>query len=52
MKAAPKVMSPDLWQWPMTSEEDVVGIAVEAEPSHKYSAMFCCCLIDGSRGAI
>jgi len=28
----------------MTSEADVSGMAVEVEPSHQYSIMFCCCV--------
>jgi len=36
----------------MTSEVDVGGMAVEADPSHQQSIMFCCCATDGSRGAV
>jgi len=38
--------------WPITSEADGGGMAVEAEPSHQYSITFCCHTIDGSRGAV
>ena len=34
------------------SEEDVGGMAVEAEPSHQYPITCCCCVTDGSRGAV
>ena len=37
MRAAPKVMPPIVFCWPMTSEADVGAMAVEVEPSHKYS---------------
>jgi len=33
-------------------EADVGGMAVEAEPSHQYSVMFCSCVTDISREAI
>jgi len=33
-------------------EVDVGGMAVEAEPFHQYSIPFCCCMTDGSRGAV
>jgi len=36
-KAALKVMPLILLCWPMSSEADVVGMAVEAEPSQQYS---------------
>ena len=39
MRAAPKVMPPMLWCWPMMSEADCV-MAVEVEPSHQYSLHF------------
>lgn len=47
-RAAPKVMPLILWCWPTTSEVDVSVMAVEAESSHQYSIMFCCCVTDGS----
>jgi len=47
VKAAPKVMPPILLSWLTPSEEDV-GMAVEAE----YYVTLCCCVIDGSRGAV
>ena len=47
-----KVMPPILLCWPMTSEEDVGDVAVEAEPSHQYSIAFCCCVTDDSRGTV
>ena len=31
------------------SEADIGGMAVEAEPSHQYSIMFCCHVMDDSR---
>jgi len=34
------------------SDVDVGGIAVEVEPSCQYSFTFCCCVTDGSRGAV
>ena len=52
MRAALKVMSPILLCWPMTSEVDVGGTAVDAEPSRQYSITCCCCVTDGSRGAV
>lgn len=52
MTAALKVMRSILSHWPMTSEADVGGMAVEAESSHQYSVTRCCCMTDGSRGAV
>ena len=52
LRAALKVMPPILFFWPTTSEADVGGMAVEVEPSHQYSITFCCCVTDGSRGAV
>jgi len=52
MRAAPKLMPPVLLCWPMTSEADGGGMAVEVEPSHQHSITFCCCVTDGSRGAV
>ena len=40
-----------LWCWPMPSEADVGGMAVEVEPSHQYPIKFYCHVTDGSRGA-
>jgi len=40
MKDAPKVMPPILLCWPMTSETDVDGMAIEIEPSLPYSVTF------------
>ena len=37
--------------WPRTSEMSA-GMAVEVEPSHQYSVIFCCHVTDGSGGAI
>ena len=34
------------------SEVDPGGMAEETEPSHQYSITFCCCVRDGSEGAI
>lgn len=52
MKAALKVVSPILQCGPTTSETNGGGITVEAEPSEKYPIPLCCCVIDGSRGAV
>jgi len=52
MRAAPKVMPVLLLCWPMMSEADVGGTAVEVELSHQYSITPCCCMTDGSRGAV
>ena len=38
--------------WPTTSEADGGGMAVEAEPSFQYPITCCCCVTDGSRGAL
>jgi len=51
-KTAPKVMPPIVLCWPMTPEVDAGGMAVEVEPSHQYSIVYCCCATDGSRGPI
>ena len=40
MHADPKVMPPFLLPWPIMSEVDVSGMAVEVEPSHQYSFTF------------
>jgi len=48
MRAAPKVMLPNLLCWPVMSEADG-GMAVEVEPSLQYSVTCCCCVTDGSR---
>ena len=45
-------MPPMLLCWPTTSEADVGSMIVEGEPSCQYSITFCCCVIDGSRGAV
>ena len=34
------------------SKVSIGGIAIEAEPSHQYSIMLCCCVTDGSRGIL
>jgi len=51
IRASPKVMLPNLLFWPMTSEVDVSAMAVEV-PSQQYSLSCCCCVTDGSRGAV
>ena len=51
-RAARKVMPPTLLCWPTMSEVDVDSMAVKAEPSHQYSVTLCCCVMDGSRGAV
>jgi len=38
--------------WPMMSEADVGGVAVEFEPSHQSSTIFYCHVTDGSRSAV
>ena len=52
MRAAMRVMLPILLCWPMMSEANVSDMAVEVEPSCQYSITFCCCVTDGSRGAV
>ena len=52
MSAALKVTPPVLLCWPITSEANVGGMAVEVEPSDQYSVMFCCHVTHGSRGAV
>ena len=52
MRAAMKVMPPILLCWPRMSEVDVCGTAVEVEPPHQYPTAFCCCVTNGSRGAV
>ena len=52
MKTTMKVMSRTLLCWPMMSEVDVGGMAVETEPSHKYSVTFWCHVADSSRGEV
>ena len=52
VEADPKVMPPVLLCWLTTSEEDVGGMAVDAEPSQQYSILFCCQVTDGRRGAM
>ena len=47
-----KVMPPISLCWPVTSEVDAGGTAVEVEPSQQYSVPFCCRATDGSRGAV
>jgi len=36
----------------MASRVDVGVMAVEVGPSHQYLIAFCCCMTDGSRGAV
>lgn len=40
MKAAPKVMPPFLLCWPIKSEVDDDGMALEVKPSYQYSITF------------
>jgi len=49
---AAKAMPPISFWWPMMSEADAGGMAVEVEPSRQYSIMFFCCATDSSRGAV
>ena len=44
-------MPPIVFCWPITSEADFGGMAVEVEPSHQYSITFYCAT-DGGRGAV
>lgn len=46
MRAAPKVIPPMLLCWPMSSEEDVGGMAIKAEPSQLYPITCCCHMTD------
>ena len=52
MRSALKVMPPILLYWPMISQTNVGDTAVEIEPSHRYPITFCCCVADGSGGAV
>ena len=45
-RAAPKVMPPVLWCWPMMSEADVDGMAVDVQPSYQYLLLFIVCCHD------
>jgi len=47
-----KVMPPMSLCWPMTSEVDADGMAVEVETSHQCSITCCCHVTDGSRGEV
>ena len=51
-KAALQVMPPILLSWSVTSEVDVGDMTGEVASAHQYSVTFCCCVADGSRGAI
>ena len=48
----PKVTSSISLHQSMISEVDVGGMTVEIEPSIQYSITICCCVTDGSRGAV
>ena len=52
MRDVPKVRHPVLLHWPMVSEADDGGMAVETEPLHQYPITCCCYVTDGSRGAV
>ena len=52
MRAALKAMLPVLLSWPTTSDADVGGMAVEAEPSQQHSITFYCYVTDGSKGTV
>ena len=52
MRGALKVMLSILLCWSTAPELHVGGITVEFEPTHQYSITFCCCVTDGSRGAV
>ena len=45
-------MHPVLLYWPIISEANVGSMAVDAEPPHQYSIIFCCCKTDGGRGTV
>jgi len=45
-------MPPILLCQPMTSDAAVSCMAAEVEPSHQYSITYCCCVTDGSGGAV
>ena len=45
-------MPPILLCWPTSSEANVVGMAVQVEPSRQYSVKFRCRATDDSRGAV
>ena len=45
-------MPPILLCWPMMSETDGGGIAVEGKLSHQHFITFCCHVTDGSGGAV
>ena len=47
-----ELMPPFVWCWPLASEVDVGGMAVEDEPSHQYLITCSCRVSDGSRGAV
>jgi len=52
MSSASKVMPPILLFWPMTSQADAGDMEVKVESCCQYSGTFCCCVTDGSRGAV
>lgn len=52
MRAVLKWMPPILQCWPITSETDVGGMGVEAEPPYQHCVTCCCCMTNGSRGAV
>ena len=52
MKGAPKAVPHILLCQHIMSAVYVGGTAVEAELSHQYPMMCCCCVTDGSRGAL
>jgi len=51
-RAAAEAMPLVLFCWPMMSEVGVGGMAVDGEPSYQSSITHCCCVTDGSRGAV
>lgn len=50
-KAAPQV-TPISLRWPVMSEVDVAGTAVDVELAHQYSLTCCCCATDGRREVV
>jgi len=45
-------MPPILLCWSAMSEADFGGMVVEAEPSHRYSVIFCWHVADGNKRAV
>ena len=52
IRASLKVTPPMLLCWPMMSGTEVIGTAVEIEPTCRYSITGCCHVTGGSREAV